>query len=96
MKRVLFEYLPSWLLLIIFGLIVLHAPLIVVVGSHWPSLALGIKAWKELLMIIALVLLAVAVTQRGQWRTLLKDNLIRLMLAFAVLHGGIALLKPVA
>ncbi len=95
MKRVLFEYLPSWLLLIIFGLIVLHAPLIVAVGSHWPSLALGIKAWKELLMIIALVLLAVAVTQRGQWRTLLKDNLIRLMLAFAVLHGGIALLKPV-
>ncbi|MFZ1488196.1 MAG: hypothetical protein WAS74_04230, partial [Candidatus Saccharimonas aalborgensis] len=96
MKRVLLEYLPSWLLLIIFGLIVLHAPLIVAVGSHWPSLALGIKAWKELLMIIALVLLAVAVTQRGQWRTLLKDNLIRLMLAFAVLHGGIALLKPVA
>ena len=96
MKRVLFEYLPYWLLLIIFGLIVLHAPLIVVVGSHWPSLALGIKAWKELLMIITLVLLAVAVTQRGQWQTLLKDNLIRLMLAFAVLHGGIALLKPVA
>lgn len=96
MKRALLEYLSAWLLLFILGLIVLHAPLTVFIGSHWPSFALGIKAWKELLMIVVLVPLVVAVTQRRLWQTLLKDNLIRLMLAFAVLHGSIALLKPIA
>lgn len=48
-------------LLVIFGLIVIHAPILVFVGTHIPSLALGIKAWKELVMIVALVLIVIAV-----------------------------------
>jgi Ca2+/Na+ antiporter len=80
-----FEKLYVILLLVIFGGIVLHAPLTVGFGVLFPHFELLIKSWKEILMGVASVLLLVILWRRRQWK-LLRDPLILLILAFAVLH----------
>jgi hypothetical protein len=80
-----FEKLYVILLLVIFGGIVLHAPLTVGFGVLFPHFELLIKSWKEILMGMAGVLLLVILWRRRQWK-LLRDPLILLILAFAVLH----------
>ena len=47
------------LLVAIMALIVIHAPLSVFIGSKIPVLALGIKAWKEIVMVIAVLLVMI-------------------------------------
>ncbi len=56
-----------WLLAAIFLGISLHAPLSVGLGTLWPDAALLIKAWKEILMGVALVLIVVILTTKKQW-----------------------------
>lgn len=91
MKRFRLEYAIICILLVIMGLIVVHAPLTVFIGSRWPNLADGVKAWKELLLLAALVLLVVEVTRRRAWQRFTNDTLLWAMLAYAALHGVIAL-----
>lgn len=55
------------ILLVIFGGIVLHAPLSVGLSTLWPHYSLIIKSWKEILMGVALVLALVAITKRKAW-----------------------------
>lgn len=66
--------------------IVLHAPLTVWLGSLWPEISLYIKAWKEILLLVALAMAIVLVSQARRWRDLFADKLIWLILAYAVLH----------
>lgn len=63
------------ILLIIFGGIVLHAPLTIIFGAIIPDIATPIKAWKEILMVVAGVLMLVVLKQRKKI-TLLKDPLL--------------------
>jgi hypothetical protein len=88
MKRFLFEYFPAWLLLVVFTFIVIHAPLTVYVGSHFPELATIIKGWKEVLIAIAALLVGIKMTMRGQWRTLRYDYLGWAILGFWGIHIG--------
>lgn len=88
MKRVFLEYLPAWLLLTVFLLIVLHAPLTVYAGTHWPAVALPIKAWKEALIVLAALLVGWQVARRGLWRRLRGDVLVWLVLGFWAIHIG--------
>jgi hypothetical protein len=44
------------LLLVVFGGIVIHAPLSVGLGTLFPDYSLLIKSWKEILLVISLVL----------------------------------------
>jgi hypothetical protein len=74
------------ILLVIAGGIVVHAPLTVWLGTTWPHWALVFKAWKELLMGVALLLLIVAAARRQMIGVLLRDRLMQLALAYAVLH----------
>ncbi len=55
------------ILLVIFGGIVLHAPLSVGLGTLLPEYALFIKSWKEVLLAIGLVLALIIVTRRQAW-----------------------------
>jgi len=73
--------------MMIFGLIVLHAPLSVFFGSQFPDFALIIKAWKEILMVLALPIAMVLITRQQAWRRLAKDNLLWLIAAYVLLHG---------
>ena len=52
------------LLVAIMALIVIHAPLSVFIGSKIPVLALSIKAWKEIVMAIAALLVVLRYGQR--------------------------------
>ena len=90
MKRSLLEYVPAWLLLVVFGLIVIHAPLTVYVGTQWPALALGVKAWKEVLILIAAILIALQYTVTKRWSVLLRDKLSWLVVAYVLLHALLA------
>jgi hypothetical protein len=81
--------LESWyagILLVIFGGIVLHAPLTVWLGTLLPSYAVMIKSWKEFLMVLAIGLAVLIVTRRRMWSPMLHDHLLQLITAFAALH----------
>ncbi len=73
-------------LLVILGGIVLHAPLSVWLGTVFPDYSLLIKSWKELLMLALVPVAVMVVTRRGMWRPLWNDWIIRLALAYALLH----------
>lgn len=86
MKRLRLEQLYAAILLVVFGGIVIHAPLSVVFGTLFPHDALLIKSWKEILLGIATVLACALVTRRHFWSELAHDWLFRLISLYAVLH----------
>lgn len=80
------EKLLVGILLVIAALIVVHAPLTVWAGTTWPQYTDNIKAWKELLMAAALVLMIVAAARRHKVKEFLSDRLMQLALVYAGLH----------
>lgn len=92
MKSARLTSIYALILLIIFGGIVLHAPLSVWLGTVAPQYDLVFKVWKEILMVLAMVTAAVLITRRGMWQELFKDTVLRLIAAFAAVH---VLLIPV-
>ena len=72
-------------LLVVFGGVILHAPLTVGLQTLFPDAALGIKAWKEVILIIASLLLMVILTVRDKW-SILKNPIFYVIAAYAVLH----------
>ena len=67
MKASKLEKLFITLLLVVFGGIVVHAPLSVGLGTLWPDFSLGIKVWKELILTACIPLAVVIVTRRKLW-----------------------------
>lgn len=86
MKSRLVERALVGILLIIFGGIVIHAPLSVGLGTIWPAQDLIIKAWKELLMGVALVLFIIEAVRHSKVNQFLSDRLMQLALVYAGLH----------
>lgn len=82
------------MLLLVFGLIVLHAPLTVWLGTLWPDYALGIKAWKEIMLLLAFLLATFLVTRQRLWKKLLSDRILQLCLCYGVLHGILLPWRP--
>lgn len=89
---------PGWLtrlyaliLLVIFGGIVLHAPLIVGIETLFPDYGLAVKSWKEVLMVFAVVLALCLVVKRSRWRELAQDRIIQVSALYGALHLLIAL-----
>ena len=87
MGRIQFlERIYLTILLVVFGGIVLHAPLSVGLGVLVPDYELLIKSWKEILL-IALVPIAIwLVTKQKLWKKLAKDWIFRLITTYALLH----------
>jgi hypothetical protein len=84
-KTILFKlYLGT--LLLIFGLIVLHAPLTVIAGTLLPQVTELVKSWKELLMLGAAVLVIILLTKGRKWGFLTNDKLFWAIIAYACLH----------
>lgn len=80
-------------LLVIFGGIVLHAPLSVGFSSLFPQFELLIKSWKEILIAMALVLAVVILTRRKQW-PLMRHPIILLIVGYILLHLALIPLFP--
>lgn len=73
------------ILLVIFGGIVLHAPLTVGLGTLWPDYNLIIKAWKEVLMLVAGIIMLVLLYKKRRFN-LLKDPIILAIIIYSTLH----------
>lgn len=84
-KLGLLDKLFVGILLVVFGGIVLHAPLSVGLGTLFPAAELIIKSWKEVLLLLAGLLMLVLLHQKKQW-AILKHPLIILVAAYAVVH----------
>lgn len=74
MNRRVLERIIAWLLLIIWGLIVLHAPLTVWLVSQ--GAPVYVKAWKEILMLVAAILLLIHVLKLKKLALFTRDPLI--------------------
>jgi hypothetical protein len=84
-NKVTLERVYVFILLMIFGGIVLQGPISVGLGSLWPHYILIIKAWAEVGMVIASILLLVLLYKKGQLK-LLKDPLMLLAIAYVLIH----------
>jgi hypothetical protein len=73
------------ILLVIFGGIVLHAPLSVGLGVLFPSYDVLIKSWKEMLMLVAGLLMLWLLYKKKRW-DILKQPLILVIAGYALLH----------
>lgn len=73
------------LLLVVFGGIVLHAPLSVGFSTLFPDYELLIKSWKEILLGVATLLLPVLLTLHKRWN-ILKEPLFLLIAIFAAVN----------
>ncbi|MFZ2125744.1 MAG: hypothetical protein WA087_04315 [Candidatus Saccharimonadales bacterium] len=81
------------ILLTIFGGIVLHAPLIVSLGTLFPDYELLIKSWKEILMLVAGVMALILMYQRKRYG-ILRDPIMIAIAVYAVLHLVLLAWKP--
>jgi len=72
-------------LLAVFVGIVLHAPLSVSLGALWPEYSLYIKAWKEVLLVVAAVAMVVILI-KGKKFEILKHPAVLLVAVYAALH----------
>lgn len=80
------ENVYAWLLLIVFGGIVLHAPLSVALSAMWLQYAVWFKSWKELLLLVAAIIAVIIITRRQLWRELFADVLVRIIAAYTIVH----------
>lgn len=72
-------------LLVIFGGIVLHAPISVGLTTLFPDSETVIKSWKEVLLGLALLLSVVILTIRGKWE-IVRTKLVYYIVLFALLN----------
>lgn len=87
-----YEKILAALLMVIFGLIVVHAPLSVGFGTLFPDYSLLIKTWKEILMVIAVPFAVVVVLRRNMLHSLLRDPIFYIVSGYALLHFIVAVL----
>ena len=86
MKRLQLHHVIAWLLLVVMGLIVFHAPMTVFVASRWSGIGDIVKAWKEILILVALGLLVVAYARERRWSSLRRDAIVWTAGLYAALH----------
>jgi hypothetical protein len=80
------EKLYITLLAIIFGGVILHAPISVGLGVLLPDWVLIIKSWKEIVMLLLVPMAAAIIIRRGLWPQIWHDWVARLMMLLAALH----------
>lgn len=80
------EKVYLWLIVVVFGGIVLHAPLSVFLGTLLPDYDLLLKSWKEILLVVASVIAAMIIQRRKLWQGLWDDLIVKLALSYAGLH----------
>lgn len=79
------------ILLVIFGGIVLHAPISVGLSTLFPDYALLIKSWKEILMFVAVITAGIILYKKRQFKVLKEP----LMLASGVYAAIYVVLMPI-
>lgn len=62
----------------------IHTPMTVFASVHWPEIALYVKAWKEVLLAIAFIIVIILGWQRRAWRNWLYNRLLWLLAVYAL------------
>jgi hypothetical protein len=75
---------------VIFGGVVVHAPLSVGLGVLFPDYDLLIKSWKEILMLALIPVAVTILSRRNMWKELAADWIFRLIIAYSALHVTLA------
>lgn len=70
----------------IFCGVVFHAPLSVWLGTFFPTEQLLVKSWKEILIGVALIITVLQIHRHHLWRRLGDDWIVRLLVAYGILH----------
>ena len=86
MKQLLLRYVPLTLLIVVIGGVVVHAPLTVYAGTVFPAISTPLKAWKEVLIIVAAILIAIRMLEVGQWKTLMTDRFGWVIIGYWLVH----------
>ncbi len=84
-KLSVLDWLYVGTLLVIFGGIVLHAPISVGLSAAFPDATFVIKSWKEILLGFALLVGTVILTTKGKW-SILRSRLMYFIILFAALN----------
>ncbi len=84
-KLSVLEWVYISILLVIFGGIVLHAPISVGLSTLFPAESFVIKSWKEILLGVASLLAIVLLTTKKQWGVV-NSRLMYVIALFAALH----------
>lgn len=92
MNRRVLEQVIAWLLLLIWGLIVLHAPLTVWLVSQ--GAPVWVKAWKEVLMVGAAILLLVHTLRLRRFAEFTRDPILWAAIAYGLINLIMALCMP--
>lgn len=92
MKRLTNLY--GWLLVIVFIGVMVYTPLGVLLGTRWPHYMLWFKSWKELVLLVAMLLGVLIVTRRKLWGELFRDLVVQLIAVYTVLHILLAVIMP--
>ena len=75
-------------LLVVFGGVVLHAPLSVWLSTMWPQHELLIKSWKEIILGLAFLLIVVKLTTAKRWG-LVRNKYMGAIALFAALNAAL-------
>lgn len=76
--------IASFSLATVFGLVVFHAPISVYFGQYAPPLL--VKSWKEIILLLLVPVVLFAVWRSGKLGYFSRDLVLRLILAYALLH----------
>lgn len=91
MKIMRLEKIYAGGLAIIFGLIVLHAPLSVGLGVLFPKYDLLIKSWKEIVMLFLIPVALIIIKRRHLMKELLSDSLFFVVIGYVFIYLVISL-----
>ncbi len=82
-------FIAAGVLLLIFGLVIFHAPLSVYISQFAPEAI--IKAWKEILLLLVTPLILYLLAKKGYLRQLSNDVLLQLVVIYCLLHLVLAI-----
>ncbi len=82
-------FIAAGVLLLVFGLVIFHAPLSVYVSQFAPEAI--VKAWKEILILLITPLILYLLGKKGYLKQLSNDVLLQLIVIYAVLHLVLAM-----
>lgn len=80
------DRLIVWLLALVFVGVAIHTPVTVWLESQWPQMELFVKSWKEIVLGLVAILLALSVWRRGLLLDMLLDKFVLLTACIGLLH----------
>lgn len=76
----------QYLLALVFFGLAFHAPMTVLVSTHFEAVSLIAKSWKEIVLLLVFGLLVWQISLQKLWPLIARDRLVQLVAAYAAIH----------